>query len=221
MIERLGKRPVVVNRLRGELDDRARLDIAPGADVVGEAGRRRAERLAVRVVVGVDDADRLLRPHLDDEAGGLRSCCSGVSAKFGSSVGCRPGDRCDTRCRCTPISISRSTHASCSRSSMLVWQTLVQTPVNDLVVAGSSRCPAIVWLSTSARPAALVADDLGALDADQRRDVAAAAAVRAATSLGDEVAVGEDLEVAVGMALERSSEVRVHERLAAERCRRK
>ena len=63
--------------------------------------------------------------------------------------------------------------------------------------------------------AALVADDLVPFDADQRRDVAELAELLG-DFVGDEVAVGEDLKVAVAVAAEDFQHLRVHERLAAE-----
>ena len=72
-VERVAQGSIVVNRLVGDLNHRARFDIAPGADVVREAGRRRTECLALAVVVGVDDDDRLRGPHVDDELSRLRA----------------------------------------------------------------------------------------------------------------------------------------------------
>ena len=63
--------------------------------------------------------------------------------------------------------------------------------------------------------AALIADDLGPFDADERRDVAELAHLLA-RFLGDEMAVGEDLEIAIGMRLQQLEQLRVHERLAAD-----
>src|SRR5262245_1927387 len=65
-------------------------------------------------------------------------------------------------------------------------------------------------------PAApLVADNLRPLDADQRRDVAhPPQALR--LLVGDELAVGKDLEVAIRMRFEQLEELRMHERLAAD-----
>ena len=50
-----------MNRFFRELDDGARLDVAPGVDVVGDAGGRRAQGLALAIEICVDDDDRLLR----------------------------------------------------------------------------------------------------------------------------------------------------------------
>ena len=54
---------------------------------------------------------------------------------------------------------------------MFVWQTLVQTPVISLLRMQASS-PSIVCVEHVRPAAALVADDLGAFDADERRDVA-------------------------------------------------
>jgi len=63
--------------------------------------------------------------------------------------------------------------------------------------------------------AALVADDLVALHADQRRHVAQPAHL-ASAGVGDKLAVGEDLEIAVGMLGQHVEKVGMHERLAAD-----
>ena len=82
----------------------------------------------------------------------------------------------------TPISISRSTHLSVSRSSKLVWQRLVQTPVNSLCLRQFCK-PSMVLLQHVRAPAALVADDLVAFDADQRGDVAQSPQLAATSSV--------------------------------------
>ena len=75
--------------------------------------------------------------------------------------------------------------------------------------------PCMVLLQHAGPAAALVADDLVALDADERRDVAELAHPFGRL-VGDELAVGEDLEVAIGMLGEHVEQLRVHERLAAD-----
>ena len=64
---RLEQARAIIDGFGRELNDRARLDVAVGADVVAGAGRHRTERLPLVVPVGVDDGDRELRPHLHDE----------------------------------------------------------------------------------------------------------------------------------------------------------
>src|SRR5262245_50471174 len=75
---------------------------------------------------------------------------------------------------------------------------------------------ALHGLAENARPAAaLVADDLIAFDANQRGHVAELAHPLRAL-VGDEMAIGEYLEVAIGMLGEHVEQMRVHERLAAD-----
>jgi hypothetical protein len=62
---------------------------------------------------------------------------------------------------------------------------------------------------------AFVADDLGAFDADERRDIAELAHVGGGL-LGDHLAVGEDLEVGVRVHREKVEQLGMHEGLAAE-----
>ena len=97
---------------------------------------------------------------------------------------------------------------------MLVWQTLVATPMSSPWRRQASR--PVERLGQHLHPAAaLVADDLRALDADERRDVAEPRQL-ARDLVGDELAVREDLEVAVGMRREQIEQLRMQERLAAE-----
>ena len=63
--------------------------------------------------------------------------------------------------------------------------------------------------------APFVADDFAAFDADERGDVAEFAQTLC-DFLGDELAVGEDLEVAVRVRREQVEQLGVHEGLAAE-----
>ena len=133
--ELLAQRPRVgfgrVDRLLRELHDRARLDVAPRVDVVADAGRRRAERLALAVVVGIDDDDRLLRPHLDHELAGPQL----LLRRQAQLADWRPGpsaDRRGTRCTSRPSRSADRPSFSVSRSSMFVWHRLVQTPVKTL-----------------------------------------------------------------------------------------
>src|SRR5205823_6484757 len=62
--------------------------------------------------------------------------------------------------------------------------------------------------------AALVADDYVAFDADERRDVAELPHPLGAL-VGDELAVGEDLKIAIGVLGQHVEQMRMHEWLAA------
>src|SRR5207253_1888333 len=63
--------------------------------------------------------------------------------------------------------------------------------------------------------AALVADDLISFDADQRRDVAELAKLPR-DFVGNEMAIREDLEIAIAVIAENLQDFGMHERLAAE-----
>ena len=97
---------------------------------------------------------------------------------------------------------------------MLLWQTLAATPIKRPVRRQSSS-PFSVLLSTFCAAAPFVADDLGPFDADERGDVAEPRQL-ARDVVGDQLAVGEDLEIAVRMRGEDIEELRMQERLAAQ-----
>ena len=60
-----------MDRFGGELNDGARFDVTPWADVVRETSRRRANRIAVSVIIGIDDDDWFFGSHVDDELSSL------------------------------------------------------------------------------------------------------------------------------------------------------
>ena len=98
---------------------------------------------------------------------------------------------------------------------MFVWHRLVQTPVKTLVVEAVLQALHRLARARPPRPRRSSLTISRALDADERRDVAELP--HPLRLLGrDEVAVGEDLEVAVGVLGEHVEQVRVHERLAAD-----
>ena len=95
----------------GELNDRTRLDVAVRADVMADAGRHRAERLALVVPVRVDDRDRQPAPHPDDEPPDVQHLF-GRERQLRDRVRTDWRDRCGTRRSARPSSISRRSHAS-------------------------------------------------------------------------------------------------------------
>ena len=96
---------------------------------------------------------------------------------------------------------------------MLVWQTLVATPVIRRLRRQFSR-PARVRSSTWPA-AALVADRGVPLDADQRTGIPDAAQF-ARDFIGDQLPVGEDLKIAVRVCLQNPEQFRMEERFAPE-----
>ena len=97
---------------------------------------------------------------------------------------------------------------------MFVWHRLVQTPVKTLCLRQFCT-PCMVLLRTPARPRrssltiSLPSTLMSGVTLPSWR-------IRLARSVGDEVAVGEDLEVAIGVLGQHVEQVRVHERLAAD-----
>jgi hypothetical protein len=71
----------VANVLGGELDDGAGLDAAGGSDMMADAGAHGAERLALVIVVGVDDGDRHFRERMATTNFRTRTSWSGRRAR--------------------------------------------------------------------------------------------------------------------------------------------
>ena len=196
----------------GELDDGAGLDGAGGADVVADAIGHGAERLALVVVVGIDDGDGQLGPHVDDEAAHLgdlirREGELGADFRPDGAVGVIPG----------VVDAHVDEAAQPGLGEEVVDVRLAEAGGHagehagvEAVLQAAEGAGEHVGLA-----AALVADDLGALDADERGDVSELAH-GGGGFLGDHLAVGKDLEVGVRVHGEKVEELRVHEGLAAE-----
>ena len=99
---------------------------------------------------------------------------------------------------------------------MFVWHRLVQTPVKHACCLRQLCRPCIVLLT--ARPARPRRSSLTISVPSTLISGVTLPSCRSRLRLlvGDEVAVGEDLEVAVGVLGEHVEQVRVHERLAAD-----
>ena len=204
-------RRAVADGLGRELDDRAGLDVPAGADVMADAGRHRAERLALIVPVRVDDGDRQPRPHLHDEAADGEHLLGPqrqlrVRLRADHAVGVEP-DVVDAH-------LDQPAQPGFGHE-LDVGLADARGDADEQPVAAAGLEARSVLVSTCSPAAALVADDLGAFDADERRDVAEPREL-ARDLVGDELPVGEDLEVAVGMRGEEIEQLRMQERLAAE-----
>ena len=164
---------LVVDVSRRELDDRARLDVAVRADVMADAGRHRAQRLALVVPVGVDDRDRQLR-----RASRRRSAAPARSARASapardSASGRRRG-RCGTRRSARPC---RSAGAASARSPVRrCWSADAGGDAGDQPVSTAVLEAAQRLAQTFSRPRRSSLTISRAFDADQRRDVAELAA---------------------------------------------
>ena len=203
---------LVADVFRGELDDGAGLDVAARADVMRDAVAHRAERLAAVIVVGVNHRDGHLCAHLDDEAAHAHELIRaqrerGIHLRADGAVGVIP-------------------HVMRADFDQLAQPFLGAEFVNVRLAhargdAGEDAlAQAVLQAAHGAREdflfsPPLVAHDFAALDAHERRGVAdLPQALR--DFLGDELAVREDLKVAVRVRREEVEQLRVHERLAAE-----
>jgi len=84
-----------------------------------------------------------------------------------------------------------------------------QKPLIEAIPQAAERFVENVLLA-----AALVTDNFPTFDADKRRDIADAAELRR-YFFGNELAIGEDLEITARMRLKQFEQLRIHERLAA------
>jgi len=161
-------RVVVVDRLAGELDDRAG-STSRRADMVLIPSRR-GRALCLVVVVRVDDRDRLAVAHVDDEARSRLTCR--VSARAGRWRRDRRGGRCGTRIvHAFPDELVDP--FSRTRSSKLLWHALVATPV---IRRGGRRSRGREGLAEDVLPPRRSSLTWPNLDADQRVALPARAA---------------------------------------------
>ena len=204
--------PLVVDRFLRELNDRARFDSAPRVDVVSQPRRGGAEGFSFSVVVGVDDADRFLDTHIDDEPADAQLLLAG-ERQFRLRV--RAHRAIDVEPRIHHAHFNEAVEPSFVDEIVNVRLANARADTRQHLVL-EAVLQALHRLGEDIRTAApFVADDLGPLDADERRDVAELSQF-GGDLVGDEVAVREDLEVAVGMRCENLQQLRVHERLAAD-----
>ena len=203
---------VVVDIFLGELDYRARLDGAPRADVMADAGGGGAQRLAVVHIIGVDERERFFAAHVDDELAYL-DLLLGREAKLLAGLGAYGAVGV----------IPRVHHAEVDEFVEPLFAQQVVEVV--LAKAGGHAGEQFVFhavqnalhaLAVNIRlAAALVADQLGALDGNERGDIAHRAHFFRHL-IGDELAVGENLKVAILMLRQNIEQPFVHKRLAAE-----
>ncbi len=204
--------PIVPDLLVRKLYDRAGLDVAPGRDVMADTGRRGTQRATFMIPVGIDEADGFLATHLDAETSHLQR----LLAREGE-LRCRIG---------TDSAIGVKPNVVHTHSNQFVQPGFLDEIVevrsartrgdtgNDLV-SHARLDPGQGLVQDIGAPASLVGDDLVALDADQGGRVPDASQLLR-HGIVDEPAVGEDLEVAVGMGGKNPDQVRMHEGFTAE-----
>ena len=168
------RRPVADGAGR-ELDDRTGLDVAAGTDVMADAGRHRAQRLAAVVPVGIDDGNRQPGAHLHDEAAHRQHL-------FRPERELRIGVRADDAVGVEPDVV----HAHRDQPAQPGFGHQIDVGLADAGGDADEQAVAPAGLEAFERlgqhlgpAAALVADDLRAFDAEERRDVAEPRQLRA------------------------------------------
>ena len=159
----------IVNGFPRELNDRARLDVAVRADVMAHAGRHRAERFALVVPVRIDDRDRQTGPHLHDESPHCQHLLGrqrqlGIRLGTDRAIGVEPD--------IVNAHVDQTAQPALGHQIVDIGLADAGGDTGDQPVPAAgfeSRQRLVQNVETSAP---LVADDLGAFDADQRRDVA-------------------------------------------------
>ena len=151
-----------------ELDDRTGLDVAAGTDVMADAGRHRAQRLAAVVPVGIDNRDRQPGAHLHDEAADRQHL-------FRPERELRIGVRTDDAVGVEPHVV----HTHRDQPAQPGFRHQLHVGLTDAGGDADEQPVTPAGLETFERPgqhlraaAALVAHDLRAFDAQERRDVA-------------------------------------------------
>ena len=196
----------------GKLDDGAGFDVAVGADMVADAGGGRAESLAIMSVIGVDDADGFADTGVDDEFADTALFFWGKGKVFAGVWTNGPVDV--------------EPHVENTHFDEAVGPFVADHVVDvGFTNAGADACEefgvkAVLEACHGAgvdffTAAAFVTDDFAAFHADERGDVAEFAEFLG-DFFGDELAVGEDLKVGVGVVAEDLEEFLVHEGFSAE-----
>ena len=198
--------------LHCQLDDRAGFDAARRADVVREPDRHRAQRVSLVVIVGIDDGDREPCPLLHHEL-----------SHADELVGCERQFRRRLRADGAIAVKPGVVHAHVDQSpEPLLGEHRVDVGAAEARGHARDQPRLEAEFEATERPVehltaatADVACRRITLDAHQRRGVTES--LEPAGDLGrDQLAVGEDLEVAVGVGGQQVEQPRVEERLAPE-----
>ena len=211
----LGQRLVdvaITNVVGGKLNDGARLDGSARGDVMTDAGGHRTQRLSVTIVVGIDEPDGQLGPHFDHEAAHLFDLFWAQRQLFihvgtDDAVGMVPG----------------VVHTALNQGAEPIFrQAGVDIGLAETGRNAGQHSIAQAGIQSAQRPGvnvlvapALVTDDRIAFDADERCDIAQLPHF-SGHFIGDKLAIGENLKVAIGMLSEEIEQLRMHEWLASE-----
>ena len=201
-----------MNRLLGELNDGARLDVAAGADMVCKPGYGWAECAPFSVVVSVDDNDRFLDACADNklpDTSQLRC----IQCEFRRTLWTHHAKHMEPTVHHPHLDQSIDPSVVQGVVNIALANARANTG-HDFVVEAILK-PFHRLAQYAVAPSTRVAHDLRTLDADQRRHVAELPQ-SFGHFVGDKVTVGEDLEIRIGMCGQNIEQLFVHERFATE-----
>lgn len=201
----------IVNAFAGELDDRAWLDRARGTNVMADSRCHRTKGTATIIPVGFNDSDRHLLSHLDNESPKSHDL-------FRREGEFRRWFRADHTIGVEPRIMDP--HVNQSLEPLFADQIDVgfahtggnandQSIVDAILYTGERLVEHVLGTAT------FIADDVGPLDTDQRCGVTHASQ-SFGYLVGDQLAIGKDLEVAIGMLPEHFKQIWMHERFTTE-----
>lgn len=177
-----------------------------------DAGRHRTQRLPVTVVISVDQPDGQLSPHFDDEAAHLFDLFRAQRQLF---IHIRADDAVGV--------VPSVVHAAFNQGAEPIFRQAgidiglaetgrdaCQHPIAQAGIQSAQRSGVNVLVAP-----AFVTDDRIAFDADERCDIAQLPHF-SGHFIGDKLAIGENLKVAIWMFSEEIEQLRMHEWLASE-----
>ena len=201
-----------MDRFFGQLDNRTWLNMPAGSDMVRESSYGRAQRFTLSVVVSIDHYDRLLDTRVHDKLTNAAKLF-GIQRKFRRAL--RANHAVDVEPAVHDPHLHQSIHPS-------ILQQVIDIGFAD---AGADTCHHLVvqtilkafhrLTEDIIATTALIADDLRPFDTDQWGYVPQLPQ-SFCDFVGDEVAVGENLEVRVRMSRQNVEQFFMHEGLATQ-----
>ena len=179
---------------------------------MSKTGGSRAKCLSLAVVVGVDDADRFFDSHVDDELTNAELLV-GRKGQLGGSLGAHGSVGVVPHVE--DAELDESVDPGFVDQVVEIGFADAGTDSGDDVVVDAVVNAGHRFVEHFLPTAALVADDFATFDADERRNITTLAELSSDLG-GNEVAVGENLKIAIGMAAEDFQDVGMHEGFAAD-----
>src|SRR4029453_3317089 len=178
-----------------KLDNGTGLDVAVRADVVADSRGHGAKRFTLVVPIGVDDADGQLRPHLAYEAPHPQNLF-GAQSQLGVRIWAHHAVRVEPGVM--DAHFDQAPQPGLRRQLIDIALADAGGHARDEAIAAAILDSFETLVEDVEPAAALIADDLRPFHADERRHIPDLAKL-ARYLIGDELAIGKDLEIAVRM----------------------